>query len=409
MPSPYDARVSEEDPLGDAFGGIPFLADLAKMLGQSGSMPWDTARQVAIGVATDGASEPNVDPLERIGIEQFARVADLHVAEVTGLRTSVSGRPVAAVPVNRTRWVTDSLEAYRPLVEHLAAALGPSDDDLREAETDADDAMASMFGGMLEMLQPMLLAMTAGSMVGHLARRSFGQYDLPVPRPTTGSSADEILLIVPNLDTFANEWSLPADDLRLWICVHEIAHHAIFGVPHVRARLDDLLTRYVSSFTNDFSALEDRIGHIDPSDPNALAGLQELIGSPDVILGAITSPEQHVLRPQLDALVAVIVGTVDHVLDVVGGKLISDYSMLTEALRRRRVEAADADRFVERLFGLELTQATYDRGSTFVAGVLERSGEQGLHRLWADAANLPTPNEVDAPGLWLARLDLDLS
>ncbi|MEX2292353.1 MAG: zinc-dependent metalloprotease [Acidimicrobiales bacterium] len=400
--------MSDEDPLGDAFGGIPFLADLAKMLGQSGSMPWDTARQVAVSVATNGASEPNVDPVERIGIEQIARVADLHVAQVTGLRTSVGGRAVAAVPVNRSTWVSESLEAYRPLVERLAAALGPSEADLREAEAQPDDELTGMFGGMLDMLQPMMLAMTAGSMVGHLATRSFGQYDLPVPRPTTGSRADEILLIVPNLDVFAKEWSLPSDDVRLWICVHEVAHHAIFGVPHVRARLDELLTRYVSSFSNDFSALEDRIGHIDPSDPNALAGLQELIGSPEVILGAITSPEQQGLRPQLDALVAVVEGVVDHVLDVVGGKLISDYSMLTEALRRRRVEAAESDRFVERLFGLELTQATYDRGSAFVAGVIERSGEDGLRRLWARGENLPTPAEVDAPGLWLARLDLDL-
>jgi len=406
MPSPYDAPVSEEDPLGDAFGGIPFLGDLARMFGQGGGLPWDNARQVAISVATDGTSEPNVDPVERIGIEQLARVADLHVADVTGLRTSQGGRAVAAVPVNRTRWVTDSLEAYRPLVERLAGALGPSAADLDDSDDDPDDPMAGMFSGMLQMLQPMMLAMTAGSMVGHLARRSFGQYDLPIPRPAEGAHADELLLIVPNLDVFASEWSLPADDLRLWICVHEIAHHAIFGVPHVRARLDDLLTRYVSSFTNDFSSLEDRIGHIDPSDPNALAGLQELIGSPDVILGAITSAEQHHLRPQLDALVAVVEGVVDHVLDVVGGKLISDYGMLTEALRRRRVEAAESDRFVERLFGLELTQATYDRGSAFVAGVIERAGEDGLRRLWVDEAHLPTPAEVDAPGLWLARLDL---
>jgi uncharacterized protein (DUF2342 family) len=130
------------------------------------------------------------------------------------------------------------------------------------------------------------------------------------------------------------------------------------------------------------------------------------MGSPEVILGAITSPEQDLLRPQLEALVAVVVGVVDHVLDVVGAKLIPSYGMLTEALRRRRVESAESDRFVERLFGLELSQATYERGAAFVAGVIERAGDDGLRRLWADAANLPTPPEVDAPGLWLARLDL---
>src|SRR5690606_8485101 len=148
--------------------------------------------------------------------------------------------------------------------------------------------------------------------------------------------------------------SISPDDLRLWVCVHEIAHHAIFAVPHVRERMDDLLTRYVSSFRNDPTALEGALGDLDPTDPNSLSGLQEVFGSPDVILGAISSPEQQVLKPQLEALVAVVVGVVDHVLDVVGGKLITSYGMLTEALRRRRVQAADSDRFVERLFGLEL-------------------------------------------------------
>jgi putative hydrolase len=262
-----------------------------------------------------------------------------------------------------------------------------------------------MLSGMLEMFQPMVLAMTAGSMIGHLAQRSFGQYDLPIPRPAAGT-ADELLLVVPNLDAFASEWSLAPDDLRLWICVHEVASHTILGVPHVRARLDDLLLRYVSSFRNDPTALEDRLGGVDLGDPSALANLQEVIGSPEVILGAITSPEQEAIRPVLEATVATVVGVVDHVVDVVGTGLLTDYPMLTEALRRRRVEAAAADRFVERLLGLELTQATYDRGSAFVAGVLERAGEDGLRRLWEGEEQLPTPAEVDAPGLWLARIEL---
>ena len=383
---------------------MPLFGDIARMLGQQGGSAWEGARQLAISVATEGTSEPNVDPVERMRIEQLARVADLRVADATGLSTSAGGHSVSVLPVNRTRWVMDSLDAYRPLVERLAEALGPQE--LPDEDELAGDPLGGMLGPMLQMFQPMVLAMTAGSMVGHLAQRTFGQYDLPIPRPLTGAAADELQLVVPNLDAFAEEWSLPPDDLRLWICVHEVASHAILGVPHVRARLDDLLTRYVSSFRNDPSALEDRIGDIDLSDPAALANLQEVIGSPEVILGAITSPEQDVLRPQLEAIVAVVVGVVDHVVDLVGGDLIADYPMLTEALRRRRVEAAAADRFVERLLGLELTQATYDRGSAFVRGVIEREGEDGLRRLWEGDEQLPTPAEVDAPGLWLARISL---
>lgn len=397
--------MSDGGPLGNPFEGLPFFGDLGKLLGQAGGMGWDGARQMGIAIATEGASEANVDPADRIAVEELFRVADLHVADVTGLPTAVGGRAVRAVPVNRTRWVMDSLEAYRPLVERLAGTLGTPPEDL--ADDGDDDPTMGMFAGMLQMLQPMVLSMTAGSMVGHLGQRSLGQYDLPIPRPVPATGTDELLLVVPNIDGFADEWSIARDDVRLWVCVHELAHHAVLGVPHVRAALEGLLQQHAASFRNDPGALEQQLGELDLSDPGSLARLQDVLGSPDLVLGAITSPEQEALRPRLEALVAVVVGVVDHVLDVVGGKLIGSYPMLTEALRRRRVAAAESDRFVERLFGLELGQATYARGAAFVAGVLERAGDEGLRRLWAGEADLPTPNEVDAPGLWLARLGID--
>ncbi|MFT5203212.1 MAG: hypothetical protein ACI9C1_002609, partial [Candidatus Aldehydirespiratoraceae bacterium] len=63
-------------------------------------------------------------------------------------------------------------------------------------------------------------------------------------------------------------------------------------------------------------------------------------------------------------------------------------------------------RFVERILGLELDRRQYDRGTAFVGGIVERAGNDGLNRLFAEPGNLPTPNEIDAPGLWLARIDL---
>ena len=54
----------------------------------------------------------------------------------------------------------------------------------------------------------------------------------------------------------------------------------------------------------------------------------------------------------------------------------------------------------------EITADLVDRGSTFISGVLDRADEVTLARLWNDPKALPTPNEVDAPGLWLARIDL---
>ena len=39
-------------------------------------------------------------------------------------------------------------------------------------------------------------------------------------------------------------------------------------------------------------------------------------------------------------------------------------------------------------------------------GVIEREGAGKLPALVSAPGNLPTPNEIDAPGLWLARLEI---
>ena len=114
-------------PFGDdnPFKGMPIFGDLAKLFQQQGPVNWDAARQLAFSIATGDTttSEPNVDPLERIKIEQLARVADLQVANATGLSTSITGRGVTIVPVTRTQWAQQTLDAYRPLFEKLAGSL----------------------------------------------------------------------------------------------------------------------------------------------------------------------------------------------------------------------------------------------------------------------------------------------
>ncbi|MYH88010.1 MAG: hypothetical protein F4125_05305, partial [Acidimicrobiaceae bacterium] len=149
------------------------------------------------------------------------------------------------------------------------------------------------------------------------------------------------------------------------------------------------------------------LGNFDLSaGPEAFAELNETLSDPEVIFCAVRSPAQAALEPEITALVAAITGYVDYVMDQTGGSIIGSYDMVTEALRRRRTQADAFDRLVERILGLELDQNQYDRGTAFVEGVIERAGTAGLNRLFDDPAHLPTPSEVDAPGLWLARIDL---
>lgn len=379
---------------GNPFEGL--FGELAKLLSSQGPVNFEVARQLSQWMATGGVAEANPDPVERIRYEELVRVADLHVAGATGLSTSVTGHLLSVVPVGRAEWARRTLDAFKPLFEGLAEGLAFDDDDGDGTDPDPE---TNLMGGVTEVVGPLLLGIQAGSMVGHLARRALSEYELPVPRP----QSDQLVLVPANVTDFANDWSLAIDDVRLWLCLNELTHHAVLGRPHVRARLDQLLRSYVAGFRLDPHAFQDKLTSLDPTDPSSF---QAVLGEPGELLGAMETPEQRVLLGRIEALVAAIEGYTDHILDTVGQNLVSGYGTLVEALRRRRGERGEGERFAARLFGLDLTPAQYERGRGFVKGVVERAGEDGLARLWRSERELPTPAEVDAPGLWLERIDI---
>ena len=412
----------------DPFGALNFfLRDVGRMFSAGSADTWETAAQLAATVANEGRPDANVDPADRIAVEQLARVAELQVQDVTGLGEDGTVRVEA---LNRSQWARRFLTDHRPLLERIStsveaalrAQLGQLGDDDGMGDHPAAMGLPGMPGlpaeAMLEqlmsMMGPMMLGMMAGTTAGHLAARALGHYELPVPRP----AGEPLTLVLSTVDEFAEEWSLPVDTVRLWVCLSDVAHHHVLHVPHVAERLRGLLTDYSSAFSTDPEEIERRISSLGidemlgGSEPE-MEALQRLAGDPDLLLGAMQSDRQRELMAQIDTLVATVEGYVDHVLDTVGGRLLPDYGRVTEALRRRRVTAGPASRFVERLFGLELSQSTFDRGEAFVQGVVLRGGEDALTRLWEDPEHLPTAAELDAPGLWLARLgiasaDLDL-
>jgi putative hydrolase len=247
-----------------------------------------------------------------------------------------------------------------------------------------------------------MAAMQVGSVIGHLARRSLGQYDLPLPR----TASSEILVVTGNLDRIAEEWSLPTDDLRLWLCAHEMAFHAVLTRPHVSKRLEELVVAHVRLVRPDPRDFE---GLLQGIDPGSIPGLSQIIGDPSLLGDSDygPSPELERVRAQLASLTAAIAGYAEYVTSVVASRLIGGHAPIGEAMRRRRVGRGEGERVAEALFGLRLDQEDVDRGAAFVQGVLQRSGDLGLARLWIDERNLPTPAEVDAPGLWLARINLE--
>ena len=388
---------------GAGAGGDPqaMLSQFMQLFGGMSGGGLDHATQVAISVATGAKPENNVDPVERMALEQLVRVAELQVGEATGLRTSTSG-PLTISAVTKTDWVRKSMQAYKPLLEKLAESMSPPD---LGSEYGSDPQMA-MFQQLMGSMRPMMVGLTSGSMVGHLGARALGTYDLPLPR----TGADEILVVASNLNDLGEEWSLDPEALRLWLALSEVTFHAVLSISHVGERIEELIGRYTSAFDNNPKSIAESFGDIDASSGDFGAiqqQIQEMFGDPTEMLLSMRSDQQLAILPEIATLMAPIVGYVDHIMDRIGASLIPSYPQITEALRRRRVTTSESDRFVERLLGLELDQDLYDRGAAFVDGVHERAGNDGLARLWQDPESLPTANEIAAPGLWLSRMEID--
>lgn len=379
------------------FEGLPMFGEMAKALSGQGPLNWDLARQfAALSVAdpsVSGGSEPNVDPLARIRLGELARIVELHVADLTG--TDIAFPEV--VPVTRTMWAQRTLDDYRPLFTELATSLGRRDDE------PMSDPMAAMMANLAGLMAPAMMGMAVGSMVGRLAVRSFGQYDLPIPR---GSS--NISVVAANIDSFAVEWELSVDEMRLWVLAQELTAHSLFSAVSLRDEFTALVRRHVSGFRPDPDAVGERLADLqgtDAADPSA--AMQQLLGDPALLLGAVQSAEQASLAPTLDAAVAAVVGYVDYLVDSVAVRVIGgDALRIAEATRRRRVETSPDQVFVERLLGMRITNEQVQVGKTFIGGVVDRVGEQRLSEMFRRPASLPTPAEIAAPGLWIARVEL---
>ncbi len=387
-------------------GGL--LGDLLKVIGSGSgaSDSWfEAARTLAFGVATDGGQDETPDPLVRIAFEDLSRVAELHVAEATGITSASSGGAgVSFEAVGPGQWSFSLLQAYRPVLQSMVEAQQQGASavptmDLAELDPEGAAGLQGLLSQFAVTLGPVFLGMQFGSAAGHLARRAFGQYALPLPWPP---KTNALLLVPGNVARFAEDWSLPLQEVQLWICLRELTMHAVMTRPGVRSSLTTLLA---DASTHAAAAQRNIVERLGEGMGDATS-IEEALGDPEALLADLISPEQRNISSTLTAQTTALGAYVDHVTSSVAETLTSSPAALREAWYRYRIEEGKGEMAFAGLFGLDVGQDEVDRGRAFVSGVIERAGEDALTRLWMDEVDLPTPAEVDAPGLWLARIGL---
>ncbi len=387
-PSPFDA------PLGDIWNDVPLFREIQRvLLSSSGPVNWELARQVGIAAASWGREDPRPSERDRLAFEEAVRVAELHVATLTGLEPPHDVPAVKAV--RRADWITENLEGLRRLLEPAAAKLAEAVARTQRAQLPEGAPPGAM--QLLEQLSPLLLGAQVGTVLGALAQQVLGQYDVAVPRP---GGAGTLLFVVPNVAAFERDWSLDPTEFRTWVAIHEVTHRFEFSRPWALPRFRELLEDFLATLEIDLEGLTRRLESLDPSDPQQM---REILEGDEGLFGAVLDAEQRIKLGRIQAFMASAEGYGDHVMHAVGRRLLATYPRIEEAMRRYR-ETERGDPVFERLLGVEMKREQYRAGRAFCDAVAELAGEEVLARMWDAPETLPSLPEIEEPRLWLARM-----
>jgi len=378
----------------DAFADVPLLREIQRvLLSGSGPVNWELARQVGIASATWGQDDPAPTEEDRRGLEGAARMAELTVAEVTGMDAPPEVTQVRTV--RRAEWVEANVRGLRGLFEPTAERMARALQTARGEEPAEALEGAQMLEAVLERMTPLLMGAQVGAVLGALGQRVLGQYELPLPR----ADQPALLFVVPNIAAFENEWSLPPDEFRAWVAMHETTHAFDLGRPWVREHFLGLVREVAGALEFDLAAIQDRLEGLDLSDPQKLS---EALGG-DLLAGELTD-EQRLLLRRVQAFLAAAEGHADHVVSIIGKERLAGFSQIDEAVRRRHEGRSQEERAVERLLGIEVKLEQYRLGGEFCDHVAEATDELTLARIWESAEALPSMPELEEPRLWLARM-----
>ena len=336
---------------------------------------WALASRVARVVAGTG---PDVSAAEKRKVRgdfrEFVRVADGLVTDFTGLRP---GEPAGApVVVDRAGWINANVDGFRALLHPLA----------------------ERFGGMRAggRLGRSAIGFQVGLLLGYLAQKVLGQYDLLL---ATGG-AGKVYFVGPNIVAAERRWRFRPEDFRLWIALHEVTHRTQFvAVPWLRDHVAGLIERYLSTAEIDAKRIREAIDNI-----RSLIAQGPQAWKRVNLLTLFLSPAQREVVANMQSLMTVVEGHGNFVMDRVGAEHIPTFAEMKEALTSRRENTNMAERTLQRAMGLDMKYAQYSQGEAFVARVADQAGMSGLNLVWERAENMPTLDELADPPAWLARV-----
>ncbi|MCX5013188.1 zinc-dependent metalloprotease [Streptomyces sp. NBC_00555] len=326
-----------------------------------------------------------------------ARTSERHVREFT--RMIPDGTPVNDTPVlvvDRAGWVKANVAGFRQLLQPL---LGKMQD--RRAGTPG----ATVFGAV----GGKVTGVELGMLLSFLASRVLGQYETfaPVSRELPGSTAGggRLLLVAPNIVHVERELDVTPHDFRLWVCLHEETHRTQFtAVPWLRDHLEGEIQTFLGATEVDPMTVLERLREAAQSFAGARPDAERGDEGRSLV-EIVQTPEQREVLGRLTAVMSLLEGHADFVMDGVGPQVVPSVAEIREKFQQRRASGAGRlDAALRKVLGLDAKLRQYRDGERFVRAVVGQVGMDGFNRVWTSPNTLPTKAEIARPADWVARV-----
>jgi coenzyme F420 biosynthesis associated uncharacterized protein len=376
--------------VGSALGAAAtVLGRRAEKAARRGLVDWSQAEHIAIGRLRSAPGALTPEQLRATEPEYAAAMARIVPRLSEALGTELPGVVERAGVIDRAGWV-------RANVTTFATLIGTLEDELL-------DQVMPLGGGLgkatVALANRWVTTRQLGFLLGFMGSKVLGQYDLALL--SAESTPGRLLFVEENIRHTARVLDVPLGPFRTWIALHETTHAFEFEAhPWLRPYLADRVERQLRLFSREASGLGREALR---SFGRSLRGEREGTG-PGHWIERLMTDEQRRLFRETQAVMSLLEGFSDYVMDEVGRDLVPDVERISARFHERRnARRSPFERAVMRLTGMDVKIEQYRTGERFVRTVADAGGPAALRRLWESAEMLPRHGEIEDPRAWLRR------
>ncbi|MFD7167134.1 zinc-dependent metalloprotease [Streptomyces violascens] len=366
--------------------------------GTSGMVDWNLAVATATRLVRPGPDVSRDEAREIVAeLRRHAKAAEEHVRAFTRMiPEGAEPEDTPVLVVDRAGWVRANVAGFREVLRPLL-------DKMQERR-------GNMPGGaVLGAVGGKVTGVELGMLLSFLSSRVLGQYETFAPAtrelPAAPGGGGRLLLVAPNIVHVERELDVAPHDFRLWVCLHEETHRTQFtAVPWLRDHLEGEIQSFLGETEVDPMTILERLREAAQS----LAG-----GRPEgeegeegrSLVELVQTPAQREILGRLTAVMSLLEGHADYVMDGVGPQVVPSVAEIREKFKERRAKGASRlDMALRKLLGLDAKLRQYRDGERFVRAVVDEVGMDGFNRVWTSPNTLPTKAEIAKPLDWVARV-----